>query len=471
MCKTKIICTIGPASEKPATIEGMIKSGMDIARLNFSHGTHEQHEKRMVIIRKASNKLNKSIGIMQDLQGPKIRIGKFKPGIKSIVLQPGEKFILTTENYPGGDRNRVNLDYKRLHRYLAKNDRIFLDDGKIELLVKKVVNRNIESEVIVGGELSERKGVSLPDKTIPLPVITRQDINDLDFGMKLGVNYIAVSFTRKKENILKIRSMLGNNNEISLIAKIEDVEGLNNIDGIIDVSDGIMVARGDLGVCLPRAKVPVIQKEIIRKCRKSGKPVIVATQMLDSMTINPHPTRAEVSDVANGVLDGADCLMLSGETSVGKYPVETVQEMSRIINAIEKSADYRKILTSEEFYPQEHGLIQGLGLAIDKLSQVGNAEAIICLTKTGGTAKIISRYRPQLPIIAVTVNKTIAMRLLIYWGIKVLIGKKVKDVEQNYKTFIRQVRREYLVNKGDIVIITSGIKEKPFQANISVVEV
>ena len=470
MCKTKIICTIGPASEKPAIIEKMIESGMDIARLNFSHGTHEQHGERIIIIRKASDKFSKNIGIMQDLQGPKIRIGKFKPGIKNIVLQPGEKFILTTENC-SGDRNRVNVDYKKLHGYLAKDDRIFLDDGKIELLVKKVNNRNIESEVIIGGELSERKGVSIPDKPLPQPVITQQDINDLYFGMKLGVNYVAVSFTRKRENILKIRNLLRNNNEISLIAKIEDVEGLNNIDGIIDVSDGIMVARGDLGVCLPRAKVPVIQKEIIRKCRKSGKPVIVATQMLDSMTINPHPTRAEVSDVANGVLDGADCLMLSGETSVGKYPVETVQEMSRIINAIEKSADYRKILTSEEFYPQEHGLIQGLGIAIDKLSQVGNVEAIICLTKTGGTAKIISRYRPQLPIIAVTVNKTIAMRLLIYWGIKVLIGKKVKDVEQNYKTFIRQVRREYLVNKGDIVIITSGIKEKPFQANISVVEV
>ncbi|OIN96410.1 pyruvate kinase [Candidatus Desantisbacteria bacterium CG1_02_38_46] len=470
MCKTKIICTIGPASEKPTTIEKMIKSGMDIARLNFSHGTHEQHGEHIVIIRKASNKLSKYIGIMQDLQGPKIRIGKFKPGIKNIVLQPGEKFILTTENC-SGDRNRVNVDYKKLHGYLAKDDRIFLDDGKIELLVKKVNNRNIESEVIIGGELSERKGVSLPDKPLPSPLVTQYDINDLNFGMKLGVNYVAVSFTRKKENILKIRNLLRNNNEISLIAKIEDAEGLNNIDSIIDVSDGIMIARGDLGVCIPRAEVPLIQKEIIRKCRKSGKPVIVATQMLDSMTTNPHPTRAEVNDVANGVLDGADCLMLSAETSVGKYPVEAVQEISSIINTVENSTDYRRTLTSEEFYPQERGLIQGLGIAIDKLSQVDNVKVIICLTKTGNTAKIISQYRPQLPIIAVTVNKTIAMKLLVYWGIKVLIGKKVKDVEQNYKTFVKHVRREGLVNEGDIAIITSGIKEKPFQANISVVEV
>ena len=471
MRKTKIICTMGPASEKPVTIEKMIKSGMDIARLNFSHGNHEEHRERINIIQKVSNKLSKNIGIMQDLQGPKIRIGKFKPGIQNIILQPGEKYILTTENCPEGDKNKVNVDYKELHRYLTKNDRIFLDDGKIELLVKKVINRNIECEVVVGGELSERKGVSLPDKHLPQPVITQQDINDLYFGMKIGVNYVAVSFTRKKENILKIRKLLRNNNKISLIAKIEDAEGLSNINSIIDVSDGIMIARGDLGVCLPRAEVPLIQKEIIRKCRKSGKPVIVATQMLDSMTTNLHPTRAEVNDVANGVLDGADCLMLSGETSIGKYPIETVREMGEIINTIEKSADYLKTLTSENFYPQERGLIQGLSIAIDKLSQVDNAKAIICLTKTGNTAKIISQYRPQLPIIAVTVDKTIAMKLLVYWGIKVLIGKKVKDVERNYNTFVRQVKREGLVNESGIVIITSGIKEKPFLANISVVEV
>lgn len=470
MCKTKIICTIGPASEKPDTIEKMIESGMDIARLNFSHGTHEQHRKRINIIRKASNKLGKNIGIMQDLQGPKIRIGRFKPGIMTIDLHPGNIFVLTTEEYLG-DPNKVNVDYKELHRHLTKNDRIFLDDGKIELLVRKVRNRDIESEVVIGGELSERKGVTLPTKLLPLPVITQQDINDLKFGMQLGVDYIAVSFARKRENILKIKNLLEKNNEISVIAKIEDAEGLSNIDDIIDVSDGIMIARGDLGVCLPRAEVPFIQKEIIRKCRKAGKPVIVATQMLDSMTTSLHPTRAEVNDVANGVLEGADCLMLSAETSVGKYPVETVKEMFNIITTVEKSADYRKILTSEEFYSQEGKLIQGLGMSIDKLSQVSNVKAIICLTETGNTARIISQYRPQLPIIAITVKKTTAMRLLIYWGVEVLIGKKVKDVEKNYKLFIEQVKRKGLVNKGDIVIITSGIKKKPIQANISVVEV
>ena len=470
MGKTKIICTMGPASEKPDIIEKMIKSGMDIARLNFSHGSYEQHKKLFHTIRKASNKLNKQIGIMQDLQGPKIRIGKFKPEINKIVLQPGEKFILTTEDSSIA-KNRVTVDYKELHRYLAKNDRIFLDDGKIELLVKKVINRNIECEVVVGGELSERKGVIIPGKILPLPVITQQDINDLNFGMKLGVNYVAVSFTRKKENIIKIKNLLGKNNHISIVAKIEDAEGVSNIDGIIDVSDAIMIARGDMGVCLPRAEVPLIQKELIRKCRQAGKPVIVATQMLDSMITNVHPTRAEVNDVANSVLDGADCLMLSAETSVGKYPVETIQEMDSIINTIENSADYKKVLISEEFYPARSEILQGLGNAIDKLSQVGGLKAIICLTKTGNTAKIISQYRPQLPIIAVTVNKQVAMKLILYWGIKVLTGKKVKDVEQNYGIFIRQVRKQRLVNKGDRVIITGGIKEKPFHANIHIVEV
>lgn len=351
MRKTKIICTLGPASGKVEIIEQMIKSGMDIARLNFSHGSYEQHKKYFNILRKVSNNLHTYIGILQDLQGPKIRIGKFAPVTKTIILEQEQRFILTTENYPG-NKNKVSVDYNNLHKYIYPNDRIFLDDGKIELLVKKVVgDRDIVCEVIIGGELSERKGVTVLNKRLPLPVITQQDINDLNFGIKLGVDYVAVSFTRKKENILQIKKLLGKNNSILVIAKIEDAEGVNNIDSIIDVSDEIMIARGDMGVCLPRAEVPIVQKEIIRKCRKAGKPVIVATQMLDSMTTNFHPTRAEVNDVANSVLDGADCLMLSGETSIGKYPVETVQEMDNIITTIENSIDYKRGLTSEEFYP------------------------------------------------------------------------------------------------------------------------
>ncbi|MEK6646321.1 MAG: pyruvate kinase [Candidatus Firestonebacteria bacterium] len=470
MCKTKIICTIGPASEKSATIEKMIKSGMDIARLNFSHGSYEQHRIYFDNIRKISNKLNKNIGVLQDLQGPKIRVCKFVSGIKSIILKQGGKFILTTENYPES-MNKASVDYKNLHKYLIKGDRVFLDDGKIELLVRKVVKRNIECEVIVGGELYERKGISLPGKFLPLPVITRQDINDLNFGISLGVNYVAVSFTRKAENILQIKKLLKKNNNILIIAKIEDAEGISNINSIIDVSDAIMIARGDMGVCLTRAEVPIVQKEIIRKCRLAGKPVIVATQMLDSMITNFHPTRAEVNDVANSVFDGADCLMLSAETSIGKYPVEVVHEMSIIINTVEKSVDYIKVLTSEEFYPLEKGLIQGVGIAIDKLSQVGDVKAIICLTETGNTAKIISRYRPQLPIIAITINRAVAMKLLFYWGLKVLVGKKVKDVEQNYRMFIKQIKKQGLIDKGERVIITSGIREKPFNADIHIVEV
>lgn len=470
MRKTKIICTIGPASEKPEVVASMIKAGMDVARLNFSHATYAEHRKYFNLIRKVANNLQTQIAVMQDLQGPKIRLGRFVPGIKTISLKPGQKFILTTENCSGNE-NKVSVDYNHLHKYIAPKDRIFLDDGKIELLAKKVVNRDIQCEVTIGGELLERKGLTITDKILPLPVITQQDISDLNFGLKLGVDYVAVSFTRKKENILRMKNFLKKNNHLSIVAKIEDSEGISNIDEIISVSDAIIIARGDLGVGLPRAEVPVVQKEVIRKCRKSGKPVIVATQMLDSMITNLHPTRAEVNDIANSVLDGADGLMLSAETSIGKYPVEAVKEMDDIIKTIESSSAYKRVLISEEFYPFGQEIIQGLGIAIGKLSQVGKVKVIICLTKTGTTAKIISQCRPQLPIIAITINKTVAMKLLLYSGIKVLVGKKVKDVEQNYWTFIEQVRREGLINKGDKVIITSGIKERPFQTNIRIVEV
>ena len=473
MVNTKIVCTLGPATDSPETIRQMILSGMNIARLNFSHSTYQQHKHYISLVRETSAKLNMPVAILADLQGPKIRVGKFRQGIKSVPLNPGKTYILTTEPYQG-DETKINVDYPQLHKYVEKNDIIYIDDGNIELKAVKVTGRNITCEIIIGGELSERKGVNIPHKFLPLPAVTAEDIKDLKFVMNLPVDFIAASFTRNKHGILKIRQILknhGKQDKFSIISKIEDEEGIQNIDEIIDVSDGIMVARGDMGVSLPRAMVPIVQKELIRKCRSKSKPVIVATQMFESMISNPHPTRAEVNDVANSILDGADCVMLSAETSKGKYPVQTVREMRNVIETIENSYDYRKMIDSRDYYCNDSLLIHQLGIAIDDLSQAKDIKAIVCITKTGNTAKILSAYRPGVPIIASTVDRNIINRLIIYSGIIPVWMKYVSNVETHYRDIISRIKQLKLIKTGDKIIVTSGIKTKPFQANIQVMEV
>ncbi|MCX7916932.1 MAG: pyruvate kinase, partial [bacterium] len=328
---TKIICTIGPASESKDILEKLIEEGMAIARINFSHASHKEFKNKVEKIRKIS----KSIPILADLQGPKVRIGHVKNN--KIYLKTGQKFILTTEETTSSE-NKVYVDFEELHNYLNKEDRIFLDDGKIELKVEKVKGKEIICKVIMGGILSSRKGVTILNKTIPLPGLTEQDYKDVSFALSIGIEYFAQSFVRKGEDVINLRNFLLNYNpskKYFIIAKIEDYFGYKNIDEIIEVSDGIMVARGDLGVSVERALVPLIQKEIIEKCSKAKKVDIVATQMLDSMVENPFPTRAEVNDVAVAVFQGADYLLLSSETSIGKYPIFAVREMKRIIEVVE----------------------------------------------------------------------------------------------------------------------------------------
>lgn len=332
--KTKIICTIGPSSEKVSILKQLIKSGMSIARINFSHGSYEDIKRRVKNIRKVSSILNKKLNILADLQGPKIRIGKFKKN--KVFLEFGKKFILTTKDIYG-DKNIVSVDYKLLPNYVKKNDKIFLDDGKIELLVLKVNNENIICKIIEAGELSSRKGLIVKGKSLPLPSITLEDKKDAKFAVSLGIKWFAQSFVRKKEDVIELRrylKSLDKKRKFFIIAKIEDLQGYKNIDEIIKVADGVMVARGDLGVSVERALVPIIQKEIIKKTNKAKKLDIVATQMLETMIDKPYPTRAEVNDVAVAVMQGADYVMLSGETAIGKYPVLAVKEMRKIIDVV-----------------------------------------------------------------------------------------------------------------------------------------
>lgn len=474
MRKTKIVCTIGPSSQSEKTLGRMIEAGMDIARLNFSHGTPEEHLKKYNLIRQMAVKKKKIIGLLQDLQGSKIRIGKFAED-RTVELKKGNRFVLRTDNGLG-DETQVSVDYKKLPRIVNKNDKIFIDDGKIELKVESVKGNSIYCQVIIGGELSSRRGVNLPEKEVDLPGMTRRDTEDIKFGIRLGVDYIAQSFVRNPEHIFQIKRLLKlyNSSPIQVIAKIEDRKGVENIDQIIALSDGIMIARGDMGVCLDRAEVPLIQKKIIDKCNNAGKPVIVATQMLDSMINSPHPTRAEVTDVATAVLQGSDCLMLSGETAIGQYPVETVKEMAKIIEVIEKSINYDELVKTKGLLPKEGDLNEGISFAIRELAQKINAKAIIALTLTGNTARLISRFRPKAMIYAFTPNKNIAKSLLPLWGIKVFLTRIMKNVELYYEKFIEELVCQKYIGKGDLVVITSGIKRDkklPLTSLARVVEV
>ena len=343
MKKTKIVCTIGPASESEEVLTQLIKKGMNVARINFSHGVHDEHKKKFNLIKKVREKLNLPIAIMLDTKGPEVRIKQFENG--GIYLEKGDEFTLTTEDILGNEK-KVAITYNKLTEELKIGDFILADDGLIKFSVKEINGADILCDVLNGGELKNNKSLNFPDTKINLPAITEKDVKDLIFGIEEGIDYIAASFIRKTEDVLAIRKVLEENNgeNIRIISKIENREGVNNIDAILDMSDGIMVARGDLGVEISAEEVPLVQKEIIKKCNRLGKPVITATQMLDSMIRNPRPTRAEVTDVANAIFDGTDAIMLSGETAAGKYPIEAVETMARIAVTTEQSSEYQRLV-------------------------------------------------------------------------------------------------------------------------------
>lgn len=414
MKKTKIVCTLGPSSQTEEMIEKLVLNGMNIARLNFSHGTHESHLDLINKIRNVSKKLNVPIGILQDLCGPKIRLGEIDGG--SVTLTEGQTFSLTSSEMKG-NKNIAYVSCQGLENDVKESDRILIDDGLIALKVEKVLSDSLQCKVMVGGVVSDHKGVNFPDTVLSLPSMTDKDIDDLQFGIENKVDFVALSFVRKPEDVMKLKDIISKNNaNIIVISKIEKGEAIKNIDEIMKVTDGVMVARGDLGVEIPIEDVPIVQKMLIKKCNELFKPVITATQMLDSMIRNPFPTRAEVTDIANAIFDGTDAIMLSGESASGKYPVEAVKMMTKTAEYTEKFLPYDKVTERSS----KNNIVEAISLATCELSEILDAKAIYSFTSSGRTAKMLSKYKPRAPVFAAVDNIPSLNKLVLFWRISVL---------------------------------------------------
>lgn len=453
MPKTKIVCTIGPSSESPEILKELILNGMNVARLNFSHGSHKEHLKKINTIRSVSDKLGAHVAILQDLCGPKIRVGKVKePGIR---LNPGQGFILTSRHVEG-DQERVSVSYENLPSDVKPRDRILLADGMMELVVVKTSRIDIFCKVVTGGFLTSNKGINLPTGTIKAEAITDKDYKDLIFGLKNNVDYVALSFVRSAKDILSLKKIISKEKKNTpVIAKIEKHEALKDIERIMDVSDGIMVARGDLGVEIPLEKVPNIQKMLVKKANDMGKPVIIATQMLRSMVSAPRPSRAEANDVANAVLDGADAVMLSEETASGEYPVQAVQYMRRIAENAEENFPHERYLS---LMPKKD-VSESVAYASCVLADHLDIKAIIATTRSGSTAAHISRFRPKSVIIALSPDKSAVRRLALYWGcLPSLVADTKGKTGATDSSAVSALASGY-VSKGDLVVITSGYPE------------
>ncbi len=449
--RTKIVATIGPSTQSEEIITDLIKAGVTTFRLNFSHGDHKDHQERIKTIRKVSEKLDLDIGILQDLQGPKIRLGRFKDG--PVKVKKGDKFSLTS-NEVECTKSIANVTYNKLAQEVTSGKRILLDDGKIEMIVEKVDigNNLLECKVTVGGVLSNNKGVNFPDVQLSVKALTDKDKEDLEFGLTAGVDWIALSFVRNPSDINEIKNLINKKgHSIPVVAKIEKFEAIDQIDSILPLCDGVMVARGDLGVEMPAEEVPLLQKELIRKANTLGIPIITATQMLDSMASNPRPTRAEVSDVANAILDGTDAVMLSNETAVGDYPVEAVETMATIARRIERDYPLKAI---ESHLPST--IPNAISAAVSNIARQLDAGAIIPLTKSGSTARNVSKFRPPTPILATTTEISVARRLQLVWGVTPLL---VKNDDRTAKTFsiAMQIAQELgILKQGDLVVQTAG---------------
>jgi len=455
MRKTKIVCTIGPASESLEMMKKLIEAGMNVARLNFSHGDFEEHGNRIKNIRQASKELGKTVAILLDTKGPEIRIGKLKE--EPIELVENEYLTLTTEEILG-DKDRIHVTYKNLPNDVKVGSTILIDDGLIGLTVVDIQGTEIKCRIVNGGQIKGRKGVNVPGVKISLPGITDKDAADIVFGIEQGIDFIAASFVRKASDVLEIRELLEKHNasHIQIISKIENQEGVDNLDEILEVSDGLMVARGDLGVEIPAEEVPLVQKRMIEKCNLVGKPVITATQMLDSMQRNPRPTRAEASDVANAIFDGTDAIMLSGETAAGKYPVESVRTMARIAERTEAALNYREIFHRLS-NAQEISVTEAISQAVAKSALDLNANAIITATESGYTARMVSKYRPKAPIIAVTPNEDVMRRMALNWGVLPVKGEHVPSTDIMFEMAVDSALKTKVVQPGDLVVITAGV--------------
>ncbi|MBT9166992.1 MAG: Pyruvate kinase [Syntrophomonadaceae bacterium] len=454
MRRTKIVCTLGPASSNVTVLRELISAGMDVARLNFSHGTHGEHAKTIAAARQTAQEQEQNLALLLDTKGPEIRIGTFPEG--SITLKEGEQFALTIKDVPGS-KKAVSVNYHGIVNDVKAGMKLLLDDGLIVMDVQDVTAEEVRCKVKIGGELSNRKGVNIPGAIINLPAISSQDREDLLFAVNNDVDFIAASFVRKADDVLAIRAVLeAHHSSIQIIAKIESQEGVDNIEKILAAADGIMVARGDLGVEIPAEDVPIVQKMIISRCNAAGKPVITATQMLDSMIRNPRPTRAEASDVANAIFDGTDAVMLSGETAVGKYPLEAVKTMARIAMRAETAMHYARILESFEL-PKERSVTDAISYATCHAAQELGAAAIITATQSGFTARNVSKYKPKARIIAVTPRETVARRLALTWGVFPLLCRPTNTTDEMFSAAIEASLQSGYIDNGDLVLITAGV--------------
>lgn len=456
MKKTKVVCTMGPNTNDKEVMRKLIQNGMDVARFNFSHGDHEEQKFRMDLLKELREEEHAHTAILLDTKGPEIRTGLLKDG-KKVTLQEGNIFVLTMEDIVGDD-TKVSLSYKGLAEDVQQGTVILIDDGLIGLKVKEIVDQDIVCEIVNGGELGERKGVNVPNVPVRLPAITEKDKEDIKFGVEQDIDFIAASFVRNAECVLEIRAFLKELDApyIPIIAKIENAEGIRNIDEIIRAADGIMVARGDMGVEIPAEEVPYLQKMLIQKCNNNFKTVITATQMLDSMIRNPRPTRAEVTDVANAVYDGTDAVMLSGETAQGKYPVEALQMMVHIIENTEQHLDYDMILDKAGDH-LKRGISSAIGYSSVLAAANLKAKAIITPTVSGATARVMSNLKPIQPIIGVTPSERALRRMSIYWGVQALKSMECHTTDGICSEAIEISKVKRCVETGDVVVLTAGI--------------
>lgn len=453
MPRTRIVCTIGPATDTDETIRTLIRSGMNVARLNFSHGSHEEHAARIERIRRIAAKEDSIVALLGDLQGPKIRVGEIPGG--GLALTAGDTFVIspTATAAPG----QVRVDFPLLPQVVKPGERLLLDDGAMELVVEHVDGGLVSTRVVTGGLLKSHKGVNFPGIDLPIPSLTAKDLDDLAWAADAKVDFLALSFVRRAQDVVDLRSRLeARGADIPIIAKIEKGEAVRDIDSILQVSDGVMVARGDLGVEMPAEQVPIYQKQIIHDANALGKPVITATQMLESMIQNPRPTRAEASDVANAILDGSDAVMLSAETSIGKYPVEAVRAMARIADFTEKNL-HDNLSAIREFTSEQLSVTDSIGRATVEIAKQVGARLIITLTMSGFTARMVARQRPIIPILAVTMHEETRQRLALVWGVQSVLIDEDKDIDRVVNVSLEKARTVCKVGSGERVVLTAGV--------------
>jgi pyruvate kinase len=450
--RTKIVATIGPATSSPEVLRDLIEAGATTLRLNFSHGTHDDHQRSIRLIRQVSFELNQPVGILQDLQGPKIRLGKFADG--PITLEKGDPYILTS-HFMRGDQHKSCVTYEPLADEVPAGAMILLDDGKVEMRVEKVdkAAKELHCQVVVGGVLSNNKGVNFPGVYLSIKALTDKDKEDLMFGLDQGIDWVALSFVRNPQDILEIKELIASAGKtVPVIAKIEKHEAIEQMEAILSLCDGVMVARGDLGVELPAEDVPILQKRLIATSNRLGIPVITATQMLDSMLSNPRPTRAEISDVANAILDGTDAVMLSNETAVGKFPIMAVETMARIACRMEQDPIYKR--KTEDLGGRS--IPNAISSAVGQIAEQLNAAAIMTLTKSGATARNVSKFRPSKPILAITPHVDVARQLQLVWGVKPLLVLNLTSTGQTFQAALNVAQEKSLLTQGDLVVMTAG---------------